>query len=176
MHIRQMAEVQQVVGDQLRLSGIIQKAAAEYPVGVIKADGGRDQCFVRLRRLSHPHPDPTVPFRDGIPTHRSLPRHHILTWNLYDLALRVVEESMVLTAKLVALAAPQGQRCQAMHAAVLQCRQMSPGSPNDDRILQNADAQGLSVAQILGPTGHVPRIAHVIHDRYSCGQFKLERR
>src|SRR5260221_27549 len=54
------------------------------------------------------------------------------------------------------------QRCESVRTAILQCGDMAVRfSEKDDRLFQNRAAEQLTVGEIIGPGGDVPRVAEV---------------
>src|SRR5215470_17693603 len=68
------------------------------------------------------------------------------------------------------------QRCESVRTAILQCGDMAVRfSEKDDRLFQNRTAEQLTVGEIIGPGGDIPRVAEVSPaDHFLFAVEKLE--
>src|SRR5262249_23560314 len=78
-------------------------------------------------------------------------------------ARRVAFQPMIRTLNAVAADdLAHMQRCESVRTAILQCGDMAVRfSEKDDRLFQNRAAEQLTVGEIIGPGGDIPRVAEV---------------
>jgi hypothetical protein len=68
------------------------------------------------------------------------------------------------------------QGCESVRTAILQCRKMSIRfSEKNDRLFQNRPAEQLTVGEVIGPGGDIPRVAEIgSADHFLFAVEKLE--
>ncbi len=155
-----MGEVGEVVVDQLVVGLIVHMAGPQGPRRIVEAYGRRDQPFVGLLRIAHPDPDPAVLGHHRIGAHAGRGGDHLLAGNLGAAAGPVEPQAVVHAAQLVALDPAQGQRREAVAAAVGHGDHAARGRAVDHhRLIDDGPRDGLLWRQIVIPGGDVPAIA-----------------
>ncbi len=103
-------------------------------------------------------------FADRVGPHFGVGWNEVLAGNLGDGAGSVVEQAVVHAAEILPFAAAQGERGQAVDAAVLQGGEGVFGvSPDDDRVAEDRDTYLLIDFEVLRPAGYVPGVFDVEH-------------
>src|SRR5271168_5056770 len=85
-----------------------------------QTNGAGDGIIVCLGWITHPHPDPTIAFRNWIISDQHVFWHQTLIGDLYALARRAKLNTMVHTADIVAFNSSQRQRREPMSAPIFE--------------------------------------------------------
>ncbi len=120
VHIGQMGEIKQVVGDQKIVGRVVQIARSAAPPRVVQVVRVGNERGIRLVGVAHPYPDPFEPFDHRICAHFCGRRNELLRGNLYAFAGPVKQQSVIHAANIVALAPPLRQGRRAVTASVIE--------------------------------------------------------
>src|SRR6201987_4786428 len=160
-----MAQVEQIIDDELVVGANGDSVAfgCMHLGDVVEDAEVRHFCQVG-RLFTHPNPDRLVLFRHRIAAHAGAGRNIFRSMRVQDASSRRVEFQSVIET-LNAFAADDlahTQRCESGRTAILQCGDMAVRfSEKDDRLFPNRAAEQLTVGEIIGPGGDIPRVAHV---------------
>ena len=160
MHELQMGEIEQIIDQQLVITGQIQPVALGAPGGIVQPVEIRNLVRVGQRRIAHPDPDPVIALDHRIAFDPGFGRNGLLARDKDAGAGRIVGQPVIQAFDIVALELAVGQRHMAMTAPILQRRRRAVlAAIHHHRLVADHTAEQLLPVYFMVRGGDIPEIA-----------------